>query len=292
MTAPRPAAARLLRDSRVGEFLFGLHPVAAALEGTHRVCHRLVIQQRRSTGGPASELLPLVRTLAAERRVEVTTASREAMNLASGGRPHNGVLLDVSPAAYSSELRLDSTLPCREGEAPIVVSLDELTDPQNVGAVLRSCLFFGVAGVIVSSKNSAPLSPTVSKASSGSLESLLSDRHLHCTKNLPRTLEAHRAAGWRVLGATVPSADSSERALDSSEIGAGTDGRRPTILVLGSEGKGLRTNVARACDACVVVSSAGAAERWRTHQRAGLNVSTAAAVLLHSLQLGRGRWDG
>ena len=95
----------------------------------------------------------------------------------------------------------------------------QVTDPQNLGALLRSSLFLGVDGVLVSAKNSCPLTPVVSKASAGAAELLT----VHAARNLPRTLEAAVAAGWAVAGASL------ERSVPPEAL----EPSAPTVLVLG-----------------------------------------------------------
>lgn len=140
---------------------------------------------------------------------------------------------------------------------------------QNFGAVARSVMFLGGAGMLVSTRNCAPLSATASKASAGALEAL----PVHGCVNLPRTLAAAARAGWAVLGAD---AATSAPAVDcvSTAVAA------PTLLVVGSEGAGLRTNVRRACSGFVKVRDANALDRAVLDS---LNVSVATGVLLHAL---------
>lgn len=119
--------------------------------------------------------------------------------------------------------------------------LDEVVDPQNLGALLRSAYFLGNTAVVVCSKNSAPPSPVVSAASAGALE-LAS---VWSTSNLPRTLQKAQEDGFRIVGASssIPPGEGASL-FELTEL---PKVDRPTILVLGSEGSGLRTLVARAC---------------------------------------------
>ncbi len=149
--------------------------------------------------------------------------------------------------------------PTSDEDAPkLWLVLDEVVDPQNFGALLRSAYFLGGGsqdmnqgssiGVMVCSKNSAPPSSVVSASSAGALE--LS--HVYSTNNLPRTLNAAREDGWRILGAAASAPNGMDSAecydLQDVEIGAS---QPPTILVLGSEGHGLRTLVAKSCSGFV-----------------------------------------
>ena len=153
--------------------------------------------------------------------------------------------------------------------------LDEVVDPQNFGALLRSAFFLGGVqssssssendsgdfeskiGIMVCSKNSAPPSPVVSAASAGALEIC----QVYSTSNLPRTLNAARGDGWRILGAaaSAPSGMIDDKTgepvfcqdLFDVETKDENQQKQPTILVLGSEGHGLRNLVAKACSGFV-----------------------------------------
>ena len=120
------------------------------------------------------------------------------------------------------------------GQRRLWLVLDEVQDPHNLGSLLRSAYFLGVDGVLVSEKNTARLSPAVSKSSAGAMELM----RVHSTRNLVKYLNAATEAGWLVAGA----------AFDASVLVGELEGddRRRTMLVMGSEGKGLRTMVARA----------------------------------------------
>ena len=141
---------------------------------------------------------------------------------------------------------------------------------QNFGAVARSVMFLGAAGVLVSTRNCAPLSAAASKASAGALEAL----PVHGCDNLPRTLTAARRAGWAVLGADAGGGAAATADVADAAVAA------PTLLVVGSEGAGLRTNVRRACSGLVQVREAAALDHGVLDS---LNVSVATGVLLHSL---------
>lgn len=158
-------------------------------------------------------------------------------------------------------VRTLTTLPCCCGP------YDKLTVQQNLGAMVRSAMFLGAAGILAASKNCAPLSPTASKASAGCLEAF----QVHDCDNLPRTLAQAADDGWCVVGANA-----TNEAVECSALKVD----RPTLLVLGSEGSGLRTNVKRACESFVKVSSAEGLDGSAVDS---LNVSVATGVLLHTM---------
>jgi 21S rRNA (GM2251-2'-O)-methyltransferase len=176
--------------------------------------------------------------LAGERGVPIATVDKGVLNSLSGNRPHQGYVLRCGKLEFDSMPRLSM----QETSPKLWLVLDEVVDPQNLGALLRSAYFIGGSniGVMVCAKNSAPPSPVVSAASAGALELL----EVYSTSNLPRTLNAAREEGFRIIGASsdIPNADA--QVYDLNELPSED---RPTLLVLGSEGLGLRTLVAKAC---------------------------------------------
>lgn len=169
--------------------------------------------------------------------------------------------------------------------------MDEVVDPQNFGALLRSAYFLGGSssdtgasvGVLVCEKNSAPPSPVVSAASAGALEI----SQVYSTSNLPRLLNGAREDGWRILGAaaSVPNGMRNEDGspmvcVDLSDVEKGV----PTLLVLGSEGSGLRTLVARACTGFVKIPGSDAAQIDGGNAGVdSLNVSVTGGIMLWHL---------
>jgi len=271
------------RDQLVGECLYGVSPVVAALAAGRREVHRVFVQDGLGGGQGRSQakdrnLAQRVRRAAEEAGVPVDTVDKHTLNLLANNRPHQGLAADVGPLAPT----LLPGAPPREGRSgapPLWLALDEVSDPQNLGAILRSAHFMGVDGVAVCARNSAPLSAAVSKASAGALEVM----DVHEVRNLPRFLTACQEEGWDVLGA-----DAGEGSADVR----GCRPRGPCVLVMGSEGFGLRPLVARACTGRVRIdggNGAGAAgPTWAGEFEVdSLNVSVATGVLLHSLLGGR-----
>ncbi len=271
-----PLAAPTLASTLRGEALYGVAPVRAALAARRRgATHTLFLQEsmdmskRKDAGAVAA-----IQAAAAAAGAAVRHVDKHELNLLSDNRPHQGVVLDAAPLEL---LPLRALPPPGEGgEAapgtppPVWVALDEVSDPQNFGAVLRSALFLGAAGVVVCARNSAPLSPVVSKASSGAMELL----PVHACASMPAFLATSAANGWDVLGADAgPGAD------DCAAVRV----TRPTLLVLGSEGRGLRTNVRRECARLVCVPAAPGAPLGGDGAVDSLNVGVAAGVLLHAL---------
>jgi 21S rRNA (GM2251-2'-O)-methyltransferase len=154
-----------------------------------------------------------------------------------------------------------STSHCR-----CALALDEITDPQNLGSILRSAFFFGIDEVILCSKNSSPLNSVVSKASAGALEVMT----IRSSSNLMRFLDESKLKGWQVVGTSV---DESAVSLESLSL------TQPTILVMGSEGHGLRPAVLSRCDQKVYVPGRRASSALVD----SLNVSVASGILLNHI---------
>ena len=235
-------------DGPQRDALYGVSPVLAALRSRRRKFDCLYTQTMLKADKPG-ERRPQqeVERLAAEAGVRVEVRDKGTLNGMCRNRPHQGLVLQASRLEFEP---LNTVPPPVAGVAPLWLALDEVTDPQNFGALLRSAFFLGVDGVLVSAKNSCPLTPVVSKASAGAMELMT----VHAARNLPRTLEQAREAGWSVVGAAL------ERSVEPAAIDATT----PTILVLGSEGHGLRTNVVRAA-----AGQAGSSYRSRQRGHSG-----------------------
>ena len=209
------------------------------------------------------------------------------MNTLSGNRPHQGFVLRCGGLDFKNVQKFPK--PAEYGPKLWLV-LDEVVDPQNFGALVRSSYFLGGAssleneysiGIVVCQKNSAPLSPVVSAASAGAVEF----SYIYSTSNLPKILKSAKDDGWRVMGAAAeaPSDVFGEPRIchDLNSI----DTTAPTILVLGSEGYGLRALVARACTEFVRIP--GYNSNHETGSSEGvdsLNVSVTGGIMLWHLK--------
>lgn len=169
------------------------------------------------------------------------------------GAVHQGIALLATPLEGEG---LDPYLYDPQG---VLVMLDQLTDPQNVGAIFRSAAAFGARGVILQDRNAPALTGALAKAAVGAVDALPHARVV----NLSRALEQLAEAGWRAVGLDGSATQTLEEALDE----------RPTVLVMGSEGDGLRRLVAEHCDTLAKIPMPGGFE--------SLNVSNAAAVALY-----------
>jgi len=235
--------------------LYGLHTVEAALANPRRqiVSFKATENAERKLAAVLSD-----RGLAVER-----TSPRELDRLLGPDTVHQGVLLEADDLPEPELAELVEA--CTQG--PPIVVLDQVTDPHNVGAILRSCAAFGASGLIMTRRHSPPLSGALAKAASGALEHV----PVHFVQNLARALSELHELGVRRIGL-----DGEADALLEDEAL-----KTPLALVMGAEGKGLRQLTRDSCDALCRIAAEGAI--------GSLNVSNAAAVALHLAAMRRRR---
>lgn len=250
-----PFAARPRRSPPPGQqgppsegWIWGAHAAKAALDNPDRPVHEGYVSRNAARAhGLEDPRLRLVEP-------------REIDALLPAGAVHQGVALRVGAP---EPLDLDA-LASRTG---FVVVLDQVTDPHNVGAVIRSAAAFGAAGLVLQDRKAPPFFGACAKAAVGAAERLPHARVV----NVSRALEALRSAGRRVVGL----AGGAETSLGDAFAGAGPDG---LAIALGSEEKGLRPSVAAACDVLARIPIAATVE--------SLNVSNAAAVAFYEASRG------
>ena len=231
--------------SAASDWVWGWHATLAALANPLR--------------GPAKRLVATAeraKELAARRPAlpapDILDAAAIGQLLPSGAA-HQGVALKASPIEPLSLAELASPA---QG---VLVMLDHVTDPQNVGAVFRSAAAFGARGVIVQDRHAPAFTGALAKAAAGALDVTPHARVV----NLARALDELDSLGWRAVGLAGDAAEPLDQVLDA----------RPTVLVLGSEGEGLRRLVGEHCDALARIAMPGGFE--------SLNVAAAAAVALY-----------
>jgi 23S rRNA (guanosine2251-2'-O)-methyltransferase len=230
-----------------GLTIFGFHAVEAALSNPRRPVSRIL-----ATENAAQKLA----TLIAERNLTVEPVLPKDLDRMLGpDTVHQGVLIEAGPLPPVS---LDDVDP-----NGILLVLDQVTDPHNVGAALRSAAAFGAAGLVVTERHSPPLSGVLAKAASGALDLV----PIVAVKNLAEALAELGERGVMRLGL----AEEADTALEDIKM------TRPMALVLGAEGKGLRQLTRERCDRLCRISTASAL--------ASLNVSNAAAIALHWARL-------
>ena len=221
--------------------IYGRNPVREALRGRRAVVRGWVSRRAGRIEWPAG--------------VPVATVDEAGLTELAGSADHQGLCAEAEAYPYADAVELLSA------EDALVVALDQVQDPQNLGAVARVAESAGAAGLVVPERRSADITPAVCRASAGAVE------HLHVARvsNLADWLADAKELGAWAYGA----------AADAEVPYVAPDYRGRVVLVLGSEGKGLRPRVAAACDQLVSLPRRG---------RVGsLNVATAAAALVYGI---------
>jgi len=228
--------------------IYGINPVLEAL--------RAKKVTRLRIGARSDKRMDEILALAGAQRIPIDRADAQALDRAARGGVHQGVVAEVDEAReYSLE---ELVLPPEGGSHPLIVVLDGIEDPHNVGAILRTCDAAGATGVIRQSRHSAALDGVVGKASAGALARV----RIATVVNIARAIEELKSANVWTIGL----------AGDATESYTEVDWTAPSALVLGAEGTGMRRLVRETCDRVVSLPMAGAVD--------SLNVSVAAGVVL------------
>jgi len=262
---PKHRDRRRFPPNRETVWLFGLHAVRQALQNPARRHRRLLVtknahdqlQEVLSTLGEGTPAIEIVEPAAVSR-------------LLPDGAVHQGCALECSVLPVPGLEEILENLP-KNG---ILVILDQVTDPHNVGAILRSCAAFGASALVVQQRHSPPETGALAKAASGALDLIPLVR----LPNLARGLDAMQEAGVPVVGLDDAAQDTVSHALDTL-FGSGR-GPAPVAIALGAEGMGLRMLTRKKCSWLVTLPTFPAMP--------SLNVSNAAAVALFAIREAQG----
>ena len=254
--AASSSAGRPRKDAK--DVLIGRNSVVEALRAGVPAS-ALYVQQYVDTDDRVREAVQM----AADQGMPLLEVPRSELDRMSGGGVHQGLLLTVPPYDYLDPAELlDRAI--ESGTAPLIVALDGVTDPRNLGAIVRSAAAFGAHGVVVPERRSVGVTGSAWKASAGTLAHVPVARAV----NLTRALVAYRKAGCTVLGLAADG--DLELTSLPRDIAAG-----PVVLVVGGEGKGIGRLVGETCDHIVSIPMASAAE--------SLNASVAAGIALYAV---------
>jgi 23S rRNA (guanosine2251-2'-O)-methyltransferase len=236
--------------------VFGVNPVLEALRARPEEVESLLVAEGHLARGTAAELFSRAR----DAGVKIQRVPRERLAALSDGGVHQGVVAEVRSFAYADVEDLLARAEASEQPA-LLVMLDGIQDPQNLGAIIRSAHALGAHGVIIPKDRAAPVTGAVARASAGAVE--------HCPVarviNLSRALEDLKKSGlW--AAAADPGA---EQLLYDAKL----DG--PLVVVVGAEGEGIRKGVLEHCDFRLRIPMVG--------QVASLNASVSAAILLYEV---------
>jgi 23S rRNA (guanosine2251-2'-O)-methyltransferase len=248
----------------MSQWIYGIHAVSAALRHDHSRLESLWVEQRRHDG----RLRDLVKT-AKQRGIPVHYEQRGVLDRMVNHARHQNILARLAPipiATVRNERHLPELLAAARG-TPLLLVLDGIQDPHNLGACLRSADAAGVHAVMVPTDRAAGLTATVRKVASGAAETV----PLIQVANLVRALRGLQAQGLWIIGA----AGEAEASLYQTDLTG------PVALVLGGEEKGLRRLTRETCDNLARIPMAGTVE--------SLNVSVAAGIFLFEAVRQRGQ---
>jgi 23S rRNA (guanosine2251-2'-O)-methyltransferase len=238
------------------QVIYGINPVLETLRNKGSDIRKVILAEGRRGGGAAKIL-----ELAAARGVAVDTLRREELDRRAGTAAHQGVLCLCGEFAYAS---LENLVANRHPAFPgsLVLLLDGIEDPQNLGSLIRSAHCFGANGVVIPRDRAAGITPAVIKASAGAAGHIPVARVV----NLTHAIDILKEKGFWVYGADAGADTELGSARFEGDIG----------LVMGSEGKGIRPLVRKHCDILVSIPLFGKVD--------SLNVSVAAGILLHEIR--------
>ncbi len=247
-----------------GQMLYGIHACAEALKNDDRRVHAIYVSDRIWNGDRRNKIPGLMHDLKDLGRLDHLPApqiveKKELDSKMPRGAVHQGIAIDVS--AEEEVFLSDLIIKSKMRDKSLLVMLDQVTDPHNIGAILRSAAAFGALGVIAQSRHTPDVTATMAKIACGAVEHV----PIAQVTNLSRALEELRAEGFACIGLD----EHTDKTL--SEVKTAPK----TVIVLGAEGKGLRPKVAETCTDIVKLPT--------QPPIASLNVSNAAAIALYAL---------
>lgn len=295
----RKSATQGLRPNPLMDYVYGSNSVLAALQGDKREYYTRLLYY--------GELDPKLRKLAKSHNVELVEADKHRLNLMTNYAVHNNIVLETKPlqpveishlemvnpemgvlqyseVAFEDE-KFTQEIPynVKDGKNfPLAIYLDEVVDPHNVGAIMRSAYFLGADFIMMTRKNCAPLSPVVSKTSSGATELI---PIFYVDKPLQFFSDSQQGGGWSFITTGLTDFTQKDKKFNSGKT-LGLDDlqglceQMPVVLVVGNEGDGVRTNLKMRSDFFVEIPFGRDGEKGPVDS---LNVSVATALLINHL---------
>ena len=241
--------------------LFGIHALQAALDySPEKIMHVWVDTQRQD-----KRLGSLLEQLA-QHHINIEKSDRKKLDRFAEGKSHQGIVADVQLPALQSEAQLKDLVQSLTTQ-PFFLILDQVQDPHNLGACLRSADAAGVNGIIITKDNATGITPTVCKVASGAAETI----PVYQVTNLARCLRWLKTENIWIIGSTG----------DAEQTIFETDLDIPLALVMGTEGSGMRRLTQEHCDLLVKIPMIGQVE--------SLNVSVAAGIMIYEALRQRGK---
>ncbi|TFG92846.1 MAG: 23S rRNA (guanosine(2251)-2'-O)-methyltransferase RlmB [Syntrophobacterales bacterium] len=240
------------------QVIYGVHPVEETLKDGGRI--EKVFLTKEDRRGSVREIVEL----ASRRKIPVVFTDREHLNTVAGTSHHQGVICICEEYRYAG---IDEIIEGSTSQKNVLILiLDGITDPQNLGSIIRTALCFGSAGLVIPENRAASVTPSVIKASAGAALHLPIARVV----NIARTIDRLKEEGFWIYGTDADCGEELNSQDYSNHVG----------LVLGSEGKGMRPLVRKKCDVLVSIPMIGIID--------SLNVSVAGGIILYEITR---HWD-
>ncbi len=242
-------------SQKTQDILYGIHPIESALNNQNRQCYKIVLEERK----PNERLSALI-SQAEKMGVRVEFLPRNLFRKKYGIHVHQGII-GIFSAIKLLDLEefLESVF--QNTSNPIIALLDEIQDPQNMGAIIRSAYFLGIQGIIIPKRRSVPLSETVAKCASGALEYL----PVAEVTNLARAIENLKKSQFWVIGVDAK----------GERLCFDMDFNGPTALIIGGENKGIRPLIKKSCDISISIPMA--------NPSGSLNASVASSIIFYEI---------
>ncbi len=242
-------------SQKTQDILYGIHPIESALKNPGRQCHKIVLEE----GKPNERLSSLI-SYAKKMGVRIEFLPKNPFRKKYGAHVHQGIIGIFSPIKLLElEEFLDSVFQITPN--PIIALLDEIQDPQNMGAIIRSAYFLGIQGIIIPKRRTVPLNKTVAKCASGALEYL----PVAEVTNLARTIEKLKKSQFWIIGIDAKG----ERPCFDMDF------KEPTALIIGGENKGIRPLIKKSCDVSISIPMANLS--------GSLNASVAGSIIFYEI---------
>ena len=234
------------------DIIYGIHPILEALSARGHMVREIWV----SKGGRSRKVRDIL-SQARELGVKVRSHQRQRLDSKAGTTAHQGIVAFLSPYPFAD---LDEILAtARKDDPALILALDGIQDPQNLGSLIRTAYVCGAHGVVLPKDRAAPLTAAVAKASAGALEHVAVAR----VTNLKRTLELFKKNGIWVVGLSR----------EGENLIYELDLRLPTAMVIGGEAKGIRPLVAQTCDLLAAIPQRGLLD--------SLNAAVAGSIALY-----------
>ncbi|KAL4473977.1 hypothetical protein ABPG72_000339 [Tetrahymena utriculariae] len=253
------------------DFVYGLNPTMIALHSNKRNIVEVIINQHVQSHLPP-KISNIINTANA-KKIPVKFVDRERLDKMVQNQPHQNVVIKAEPLKYLRTKSSDIL------QGNMILFLDRITDPQNFGAIIRTCQYLGVDNVVVDEFSRCPLNPTVSKTSSGALEVM----DIYCTPDPVEFLKDCQLRGWKVYSTGL---NHSENQISLEKLKVTSKDK--IVLVMGNEGNGVDPKILKVSDKIVSIDQTLYLNRPMVFPYTlvdSLNVNSATSILIQNIKL-------